>query len=42
VRWPFPDPAGKDGTDEEQLQRFRDARDGIRKRQDFKVLSTRR
>jgi Protein-tyrosine-phosphatase len=30
LHWPFPDPAGKGGSDEEQLQRFREARDGIR------------
>lgn len=30
--WPFPDPAGKGGNDAEQLQRFRDARDGIAKK----------
>ncbi len=27
--WPFPDPAGKGGTDEEQLNRFRETRDAI-------------
>ena len=29
LHWPHPDPAGKPGTEEEQLQRFRDARDAI-------------
>ena len=29
LHWPFPDPAGKGGTDEDQLQRFREVRDGI-------------
>ncbi|MBI3544156.1 MAG: arsenate reductase ArsC [Deltaproteobacteria bacterium] len=32
LHWPFPDPAGKGGSDEEQLARFREARDGIRAR----------
>ena len=37
LHWPFPDPAGKGGTDAEQLQRFRDARDGIKKKlEDFR------
>lgn len=30
LHWPHPDPADRGGTDEEQLQRFRDARDAIR------------
>lgn len=29
LHWPFPDPAGKGGTDKEQLERFREVRDGI-------------
>lgn len=29
LHWPFPDPAGHGGSDEEQLARFREARDGI-------------
>jgi arsenate reductase len=29
IHWPFPDPAGKSGTDDQQLQRFREARDAI-------------
>lgn len=29
LHWPLPDPAGKGGTDEENLQRFREARDAI-------------
>ena len=29
IHWPFQDPAGKPGTDEEQLQRFRKTRDEI-------------
>ncbi len=32
LHWPFPDPAGHSGTDEEQLARFREARDNIRAR----------
>ena len=32
LHWPFPDPAGKGGSDEEQLQRFREARDAIANR----------
>ena len=30
--WPFPDPAGQDGTEEERLEKFREARDAIQKR----------
>lgn len=29
IHWPFPDPAGHGGTDEQQLQRFRETRDAI-------------
>lgn len=29
LHWPMPDPAGKTGTPEEQLQRFRDVRDNL-------------
>jgi len=29
LHWPHSDPAGKGGSDEEQLQRFREARDSI-------------
>jgi arsenate reductase len=29
LHWPIPDPAGHGGTDEEQLQRFRKARNEI-------------
>lgn len=37
LHWPFPDPAGKGGTDAEQLQRFRDVRDAIAKKlEEFK------
>lgn len=32
LHWPFPDPAGHSGTEEEQLARFRKARDDIRAR----------
>lgn len=32
LHWPFPDPAGRSGTDEERLQHFRDVRDHIRAR----------
>ena len=32
LHWPFPDPAGKGGSDEEQLDRFRNTRDDIKKR----------
>ena len=30
LHWPFADPAGKGGSDEEQMKRFREARDAIR------------
>jgi len=29
LHWPLPDPAGKGGSDEEQLSRFRETRDAI-------------
>lgn len=32
LHWPLPDPAGHQGSDEEQLQRFRNVRDAIAKR----------
>lgn len=32
LHWPIEDPAGKEGHDEVQLQRFREARDKIRER----------
>jgi arsenate reductase len=32
LHWPFPDPAGHAGSDEEQMARFREARDRIRAR----------
>ena len=32
LHWPLPDPAGQPGNDEEQLQRFRQTCDQIRKR----------
>ncbi len=32
VHWPLPDPAGKQGSDEEQLSRFRETRDSIASR----------
>jgi arsenate reductase (thioredoxin) len=32
LHWPLPDPAGKDGADDEQMARFRSTRDEIRKR----------
>ena len=32
LHWALPDPAGKDGTDDEQLNRFRTTRDEVRKR----------
>ena len=32
LHWPFQDPAGKSGTEEEQLQYFRKARDSIQKK----------
>jgi arsenate reductase len=32
LHWPFSDPAGHPGTEEEQLARFREARDNIRAR----------
>ncbi|MEK6555215.1 MAG: arsenate reductase ArsC [Bdellovibrionota bacterium] len=31
LHWPFKDPAGQDGTDEEQLERFRHTRELIKK-----------
>lgn len=30
LHWPFPDPAGQGGTEEEELNRFRDTRDAIK------------
>jgi len=37
IHWPLPDPAGKIGTDDEQLSLFRDTRDEIRRRlEDFR------
>lgn len=32
LHWPFVDPAGHDGSDDQQLQRFRETRDAIEKR----------
>ena len=32
LHWPLPDPAGNDGSDDEQRTRFRNTRDEIRKR----------
>jgi arsenate reductase (thioredoxin) len=32
LHWPFPDPAGQSGSEEEQLQKFRVARDAIQKK----------
>ena len=32
IHWPLPDPAGHAGTDEEQLRRFREVREEIRRR----------
>jgi arsenate reductase len=32
LHWPLPDPAGREGPDEVQLQRFREARDSIKAR----------
>jgi len=32
LHWPLPDPAGHPGNDEEQMMRFRQTRDEIRKR----------
>lgn len=32
LHWPLPDPAGKGGSDEEQLERFRQTRDLLRAR----------
>jgi arsenate reductase len=32
LHWPLPDPAGKGGTDDEQLARFRATRDEIKQR----------
>lgn len=38
LHWPFPDPAGQGGTKEEELARFRTARDSIeRQLQKFKM-----
>lgn len=32
IHWPLPDPAGQSGTEEEQLQKFREVRDEISRR----------
>ena len=32
LHWPLPDPAGPNGTEDEQLQKFRDVRDEIDRR----------
>jgi arsenate reductase len=32
LHWPLPDPAGQEGSDDEQMTRFRHTRDEIRKR----------
>jgi len=32
LHWPLPDPAGHEGSDDEQMTRFRNTRDEIRKR----------
>jgi len=32
IHWPLPDPAGQDGTEEQQLQKFREVRDEIGRR----------
>ena len=32
IHWPLPDPAGQDGTEEQQLQKFREVRDEIDRR----------
>ncbi len=34
LHWPLPDPAGHEGSDDEQMVRFRSTRDEIRKRLD--------
>jgi arsenate reductase len=34
LHWPLPDPAGKDGSEAEQMMRFRSTRDEIRRRLD--------
>lgn len=41
LHWPLPDPAGKGGSDEEQLNRFRATRDEIRKRLEQWMQSSR-
>jgi arsenate reductase len=33
LHWPLPDPAGRSGTDDEQMATFRATRDEIRRRQ---------
>jgi arsenate reductase len=35
LHWPFQDPAGRGGTEEEQLERFRETREAIRARIEF-------
>ena len=32
IHWPLPDPAGQEGTEEQQLQKFREVRDEIDRR----------
>jgi arsenate reductase len=32
LHWPYPDPAGHTGSEEEQMQRFREARENIKAR----------
>ncbi|HUO56767.1 MAG TPA: arsenate reductase ArsC [bacterium] len=32
IHWPLPDPAGQEGTEEQQLQKFREVRDEIGRR----------
>lgn len=32
LHWPLPDPAGHDGSDDEQMSKFRNTRDEIRRR----------
>jgi arsenate reductase len=32
LHWPMPDPAGREGTDQERLKYFREVRDGIQRK----------
>jgi arsenate reductase len=40
LHWSFPDPSKSVGTDEQQLEFYRQVRDGIRRRIEHELLST--